>query len=298
MEQLSDRNRGHSHAFTSYLSIVGSVLHSSATWLFAALYIIGAAIYLLLGGPSALIAPLGILLVSLLIVSMTITFTMNAPAPFWNEVAPYSRRLLWWQLAACLFFVLLSGVYDDLLFFRPFQSLARYGASYLLGNVVVLLILLVGLPLITMRLLRVPWSELGFGRGYRAWLVLAISCLIPLVVIIVQLVTGRSLSLVARNGVGALLQAGFPEEVFFRGILLTRLLRLFGTRWGIVLGALLFGLVHLPLNVASDRSVLLALAQTILAQATFGIVVAVLFVRTRTIWAGTVFHTLVDATGI
>jgi len=91
------------------------------------------------------------------------------------------------------------------------------------------------------------------------------------------------------------LQAGFPEEVFFRGILLTRLIRLFGTKWGIVLSTLIFGIMHMALNLSKGGSVFLALCETILSQATAGIILAIIFVRTRNLLAGVVFHTLLDA---
>ena len=92
--------------------------------------------------------------------------------------------------------------------------------------------------------------------------------------------------------------AGFPEEIFFRGLLLTRLIRLTGTKWGIVISALLFGLLHTATNLSHQGDIVLALSTAILTQVTFGVMVAVIFVRTRNVWAGVVFHTLIDATGL
>jgi membrane protease YdiL (CAAX protease family) len=298
MEPLSSGNVPRSRVLTGDRAILSSWFRRPAVWLFAALYVSGASVYLLLGGPAALVKPLGFLISYALIVLVTIACTTKAPAPAWAEAAPYSRRQLWWQLGAALLFWLLEIGYSFLLFGLVQTLPTRYRPLLALGNVGVLLLLNVGLPLLIMRRLGVPWNELGFGRGYRVWRVMGISCFLPIVVLVIQALIGRGLADIGSALLQVLLQAAFVEEVFYRGILLTRLIRLVGTSWGIVLAALIFGAAHAALNLSQGGDLAAGFAQMIVAQATFGLVAAVLFVRTRTIWAGVAFHALVDGTGL
>ncbi|GEM_PF-2012466 len=298
MEPLSSGSVEPSRILTRDRAIFYAWFRSPAFWLFAALYVIGAGVYLLLGGPAALVKPLGFLISYALILLVTIACTTNAPAPAWAEAAPYSRRQLWWQLGAALLFWLLEIGYSFLLFGLVQTLPGRYLPLLILGNVVILLLLNVGFPLLIMRRLGVPWSELGFGRGYRVRLVMGISCFLPIVVLVIQALIGRGLASIGSELLQVLLQAAFVEEVFYRGILLTRLIRLVGTGWGIVLAALIFGAAHAALNLSQGNDIVFALAQMIVAQTTLGLVLGVLFVRTRTIWAGVVFHALVDGTGL
>ncbi len=294
MEQSSNDNP--SPIFVTYQSIIVTIFRSPAAWLFVALYVAAAIIEAFLLGASSLVKPLITLFVYILIILATIAFTQNAPPPIIQVEVSYSHRFLWWQFGIALLFCLLSASYS-LLLFGPLQALVHYGGLFILGNILVLFLLSVIFPLIAMRLLKVPWSELGFGRGYRVLLIIGVSCLIPICLLIVQVITGRAIVNVLRESISFFLQAGFPEEVFYRGILLTRLIRLAGVKWGIVLTSLLFGLLHVAVNLFHSGSILVTLVEVILFQATFGIVVAILFVRTHNIWAGVVFHTLADATG-
>jgi membrane protease YdiL (CAAX protease family) len=296
MKQLSSRNVASSRVLNVYQSILPTALHSPAAWLFAALYVIGMMVDAFQGGPSALVKPLAFLLCYILIILAVLALT--APSPAWEQPASHSRRLLWWQLGAVLLFYLLDIGYDFLLF-GPLQAPQRSSpALFFWGNIVVLFFLNVGFPLLVMRLLRVPWGELGFGRGYRVWIVMGVSSLIPALVLVGQALSGRAISAIGHDALRSLLVAAFVEEVFYRGTLLTRLIRLVGTPWGIVLAALIFGVSHIAVNLFNGGNITAALAQAIVAQVAMGIVLAVLFVRTHNIWAGVVLHTLIDATGL
>lgn len=299
MKQLTGTGSGIAHILTSYQETLPSVLRSRATWLFLALYIVAAITYMLMGGSAFfLLKLLGFIVVYLAILLFITPLTANAPTPAWEEVATYSRQLLWWQFAALLIFCLLEILYDFLLF-GPLQTMARFGVIlFQLGNIFMILLLLVVLPLLIMRLLKVRWSEMGFGHGYRVWVAIGISCLVPIIVLLIQVITGRGILSIFGGSVRYLLLAGFPEEVFFRGLLLTRLVRLTGTKWGIVLSALIFGLIHMAVNMSSGSSIVEALVVAMLTQALLGVVLAILFVRTRNVWASEVFHTLIDATGL
>lgn len=158
-------------------------------------------------------------------------------------------------------------------------------------------ILYVVLPLIALLLLRAHFGELGFGRGYRSWIVMAVVCFLPLVGI---LVSGQwTLGFLAFSLVANTLQAGFPEEFLFRGALLTRLSRLCGSEWAVVLSTLLFGLWHFGLVMsATNGNILAAIAYSIVLPGMIGLWFAIIFVRTRNLLAPVVFHALFDVLGV
>ncbi len=162
------------------------------------------------------------------------------------------------------------------------------------------LTLYVVLPVLALLLLRARLSELGFGRGYRSWTVLAVVCFLPLVALLVNLASGHgTLGILAISFVYNLLVAGFPEEVLFRGALLTRLSRLWGNEWGVVLSTLVFGLWHFGLTMSNTHgNILAAIASSIAVQGMIGLWFAILFVRTRNLLAPVVFHTLWDVLGL
>lgn len=75
------------------------------------------------------------------------------------------------------------------------------------------------------------------------------------------------------------------EELAFRGAVLTMLRRRMSTGGAIALSSLLFGLVH-------------GSAFRLLPTAALGVVLAVLAIRTRSIWPGVIAHALTNATAI
>lgn len=83
-------------------------------------------------------------------------------------------------------------------------------------------------------LLQADVRDLGFQHGYRSWRVIAAWCLLPIVLILLNLVRGQmTIGYVATSLVGNSLRNGFFEEFLFRGALLTRLSRLLGSAWGL-----------------------------------------------------------------
>ena len=112
--------------------------------------------------------------------------------------------------------------------------------------------------------------------------------------ILLNLVRGyMAVGYVGTSLIGNSLHNGFFEEFLFRGVLLTRLSRLFGTIWRMVLSSLLFGFWHLGAALCSaHESLLAALAMTTLAQGLLGLGWAIAFVRTRNLLAPSVIHVL------
>ena len=56
----------------------------------------------------------------------------------------------------------------------------------------------------------------------------------------------------------------------------------------------IFAIIHLEVNLSNDGSLLLALADMVLTQASLGVLFVVVFLRTRSILAGVVIHTMLD----
>ena len=91
------------------------------------------------------------------------------------------------------------------------------------------------------------------------------------------------------------LVAAIPEEVLFRGVLLTRLVRLLGAQWGIALALGIFAFIHLETDPHRFGS--LPLALMVLTQAILGLLLITVFVRTRSLWSGIILHTILDTFG-
>ncbi len=113
--------------------------------------------------------------------------------------------------------------------------------------------------------------------------------------------TPAKLLLVIPLGFGfALITAAFTEEVFFRGVLQTRLASLMRSEVrGLLAASLLFGLYHLPYAYFSESwpahgNILWALSSVIAEQAVTGIILGVLWMRTRNLAAPILLHALIN----
>ena len=110
-----------------------------------------------------------------------------------------------------------------------------------------------------------------------------------------QLSLGRLAGRVLSNS----LNNGFFEEFLFRGALQTRLRRLAGPGWALVLQALIFGPWHLGLGFTDTGHAgwLPALASTLVHQAVVGLGFGVIFERTRNLLAPSVVHVVANSLG-
>jgi membrane protease YdiL (CAAX protease family) len=169
-------------------------------------------------------------------------------------------------------------------------------------------------------LLRIPYgkrtfkeylSDIGFTRFRPFWQlsVLTISCLLILIVcqgsgsIIYRLTEGKPVSFEFIRQVFDLSQALPPEswliitvfysmfeEVCFRGVFLTMLLRKYGQNRAIFYSALAFGLAHI-FALFAGGNVVITLAQVIWATL-FGIFYGYIFVKTGSLWPSMIIHWL------
>jgi membrane protease YdiL (CAAX protease family) len=98
----------------------------------------------------------------------------------------------------------------------------------------------------------------------------------------------------------AFITAGFTEEVFFRGIIQSRLAKVIGSEMhSCILVAFLFGIYHLPYAYFSPSwpthgNIVWAISSVLTEQMVTGLLLGVLWLRTRNIAAPILFHSLVD----
>jgi membrane protease YdiL (CAAX protease family) len=89
----------------------------------------------------------------------------------------------------------------------------------------------------------------------------------------------------------AVVVAPVAEELYFRGLLLQGLWRSFGSRWAVGISAAVFGLFHF--SGASLQTVLPMVSATLI-----GVVLGILFVRTRNLAVTVLAHALVNGVAV
>lgn len=144
------------------------------------------------------------------------------------------------------------------------------------------------------------WREIGFGKGWRPWRVIALWCAPVLVVwahsvAVSGLRVGRILSALVSHT----LQNGFMEEFLWRGLVQTRIALLWSRDWGLVLASLLFGWWHIDAVTGwSGNDWWLAGALNVVVQAPMGLALGVIFDRTGNLLAPSLIHAVVNATDL
>ena len=151
---------------------------------------------------------------------------------------------------------------------------------------------LVVLPTAALLALGARWRDLGLARGQRSWRVAALWCGPILAVLALRLATGRlGLARLVRDALAHLIQAGFPEEFFYRGALQTRIALLAGGGWALGLQAVAFAALHWPSAAQRMQGDLLAgLAAAFAMYLPMGLALGVVFERTRSLLAPCLVH--------
>ena len=91
-------------------------------------------------------------------------------------------------------------------------------------------------------------------------------------------------------GIGIFINA-LPEELFFRGMLLPRLEKLFANPLNaLVISALLFNLIHVPVEINHGASLVEALLDVFSTAYPSGLIWGYLYLRTRSIIPGVLWH--------
>jgi membrane protease YdiL (CAAX protease family) len=88
----------------------------------------------------------------------------------------------------------------------------------------------------------------------------------------------------------------FTEEFFHRGVILSLLERAIGQKGALLWGGILFGLTHVVFDVTKlmDTNGILYIAFALLLQTMAGWLFGIIYMKTRTLWPGIVFHYLVN----
>jgi membrane protease YdiL (CAAX protease family) len=91
---------------------------------------------------------------------------------------------------------------------------------------------------------------------------------------------------------------GVPEELAFRGVIFSRLMPWLGRPGNsLAISTMVFGLYHVPLNVAGGNSLGLSLAIGLFGLLP-GLLLGYIFYRTRSIWPGAIWHTSFSGVGL
>jgi membrane protease YdiL (CAAX protease family) len=276
-------------------SLFGATIRHPAAWLFAGLYVLSL-VYLVAAHHANLLI-VGLIQLAYIIIPLLIVWPMtrNVPAPPWEEAPPTTRLRLWLQLVVPL---VVTGLALLAFFALAAPFVRKLPVPTFVITVPFAIIVEIVIPVAVVVALGASLREIGFGPGYRSWRAGGALVLLILLFIVVILIAGWAApSTVLLGTIPSFFTAAFPEEILFRGIVMTRLSRLFGTGWGITLSSLLFGLFHLGTNM-TGRDVGTALAYCIISQAVAGIGLAVIFLRTRNLLACVLAHGMGDTLGI
>lgn len=201
-----------------------------------------------------------------------------------------------------------------------FGILTPKGEHMILGDAQVFVFLFV-LPIFLLLLLHMPFSSfvdfmkstgfsfVGFKKGFMMSL---IAFPIPVIVlfadnskrvVFLKLLSSpiKAIAAFFICFIMATLFAGLPEEFFFRGLLQSRLSKVFHSGWaGIFIASLLFGLYHFPslyLNPVelSSGNVMMAFSSAVTEQAFAGLLFGYLFEKTRNLPSCIFLHGFIDA---
>jgi membrane protease YdiL (CAAX protease family) len=289
--------------------VLADVGASPAARLFAAVWL-ASALAMTAAGPGF---PFGeLLIVSFYLLASLLTVAITRAAPD-GLAAPSERPRLRLHIGLVLLFVLLTA-WRGLSFHRVLpadasiplwsplvDAVQRLGDRWFgNGNYLANPVLYAALPFSVLLLAGARPSSLGFGRGHRVGRVLLLWCALPAVFFAHVLLSGQLTATgLAGRFLSHSLNNGFFEEFLFRGALQTRLRRLWGPGWALVLQALVFGAWHLGLGFTDTghTGVLPALASTLVHQAVVGLGFGVIFERTRNLLAPSVVHVVANSLG-
>lgn len=88
----------------------------------------------------------------------------------------------------------------------------------------------------------------------------------------------------------------FSEEFYHRGVIQSLLERALGQKGAIWLGGLLFGLTHIVFDITRLMATqgMLSVLSALVLQTMAGWLFGIIYMKTRTLWPGMVFHYLVN----
>lgn len=262
---------------------------------FIAVYI-SAVVTVLLKDPSNALAFIGMSIGLLFLIWLIIEITKKVQALDFEIKKPG------WELA---FGLLIIVIWE----FAPLPRLA-FGDKWSLGFILKKFIILVVLPFVFLKLRKNSLSSMGltttsWKKNFKTGLIIFIAMAIPSALYsnTASLILSGKLSL-AQISLGFpasfiyfLCMAGFSEEFFFRAFIQTRFSIILKSKiGGILITALLFGLIHIP-NIMQwypGTTVAEAFCRAFFVQTFLGLIFGVLWERTRSLIPCVFVHTGVD----
>ena len=148
------------------------------------------------------------------------------------------------------------------------------------------------LPVLSLVLLGYSFHQMGFNWDKFSWL----AALLPLIVLIAMGLIDHKLQTFAVSSACYFFGAGLPEEFLFRAFLQTRLEAiLHRPLWAVWLAAFIFGLSHIPIDLAGNlNNWEYALLTAFTYQMTVGFALGYAYLRTRNLLPLSLIHTLID----
>jgi membrane protease YdiL (CAAX protease family) len=281
-----------------------TALRHPAARLLAFLYVAAALAFVAVTGDwVTLLIQLGLTFWTLLSALVLVSLTTQPPLAW--QTAPHAPRFrLWLQLAVVLLAIAYTLFRGQALRSPELEALPLLGPltarindlDFELGNP----LLYVVVPLVPLLLLGARPAELGLAlpRSRADWtrtgLVILVMAFLNLAYIVPALIFGNfTLNTFGRRLLSNLLQNGFSEEFLMRGALMTRLVRLSDSTWGLVLSSLVFGLWHYNANLPMFAgSGLAALTFSLISQGIAGVGYALAFQRGGNLVAPSAQHAL------
>jgi membrane protease YdiL (CAAX protease family) len=298
---LSETVRHELSAVGSYLNYVAAAAQRRSIQVFAGVFGVALLILLVAGRLDLVLA--GILNVVGFSIFALLTRSVSAhmPAPPLAAAPKRHPAILWIQLAITALLVLLAG--HDLLVSSELMPASLTSiplwtptVNYLaqlhvpIGNgSLVVPALTLSLPALLLPLLGAGWGELGFETGYRKWYQATLWCSAPVVVFVLGIALASPLIALQRILYNTLAHGPF-EEFLFRGVLLTRIMRLFGGAWALVISSLVFALWHVGQTTWVTGNIVVGIAAAIVSYGIFGLALGTLFLRTRNLLAPSLLH--------
>jgi membrane protease YdiL (CAAX protease family) len=238
----------------------------------------------------------------LLFALLTVPLFGGVQRAFLQDAPKRHPAWLWIQVSIATLFVLLTGLdllaQEGVLRSSPFvipgwSRLVDYSfqlAPPLRGapSAIVLYFLA---PAIILLIFGARWAELGVREGDHQWSQGWLWSFGPLAVLALGIALASPAFALQRVLAGALAHGPF-EEFLFRGALMTRLARVLGVSWGLIISSLTFGLWHLgdATRLGAAGNVVVGTAYAIVSYGIFGLALGLLFQRTRSLLAPSLLH--------
>lgn len=270
-------------------------------YLFALIYMFGVGEYRVLRDD---LRGLGWLISAVLITGILVK---DNPHSLDEQTSSVSHRQLYTQVGVILFCVIFTYyrqhnfIIKAITLFPVLPSVAIFLNEH--SEVLSVAIQCLGLfliPYLGLRFMGVRRRELGLRKGHLSWAMTVLWSLAPIAIIIWSMILKEVTTDVILNRiVSHSLGNGFFEEFLFRGALLTRLRRLWGIGNAVVISSLVFGLWHIIAELpAFGGSLPRAISNCILNQATFGVGMSYLFLKSRNLLPGSIVHVLVNVSDL